>query len=87
MAKFKVSQFGMTMHMNLGKGCHSYFYSGYIDQPGHELHGKQIFKSVYSEKGKQQEVKWFLDDGSKEPNKFNSLGLMMDHYKIKPIEE
>lgn len=87
MAKLKVSQFGMTMHMNLGKGCHSYMYSGYIDQPGHELHGKKIFNSKYSEKGKAQESKWSVDDGAKEPNWFNSLLLLMDHYKLKPIPE
>lgn len=85
MAQFKVSQFGMTLHMNHGKGRHSYTYSGYIDQPGHQLHGKQIFKGVSSKNGKIEEITWSIDDGSKEPQSFNNLTLMMDYYKIKPL--
>lgn len=87
MAKLKVQQFGMNMHMKMDHG-HLYSYSGYIDQPGHPLHGKTIMKSLFSAKKKEEsKVTWSVDDGTKEPPTFNTLILLMDHYKLKPVEE
>jgi len=82
----KVREFGMTMHMNMGNG-HSYVYSGYLDQPGHPMDGKQIIKKVWSPKKGDRETEYMVQDGTPEPPTFKTLTFLMDHYKLKPLEE
>lgn len=88
MAKLKLREFGMTMHMKLDHG-HSYVYTGYIDQPGHPMDGKRFFKKLWSPKKGHGEpdIEYSLEDGTPEPPKFKKLVFLMDNYGLKPMEE
>lgn len=87
MAKLKVREFGMTLHMKL-EGGHSYTYAGYLDEPGHPMDGKQIIRKVWSAKKKEESaVEYMVVDGTPEPPIFKNLVFLMDHYKLKPLQE
>ncbi len=84
-----VRQFGLRMHMNCeNEGI--LVRGGFLDYPGHELDGKEVFQTITTPKTNGQWGKgvstFHVDDGTKEPPVFNSVILLMDHYKLKSVE-
>lgn len=95
MSKLKVKGFGMTAHFSMSHGNTS-LYTGTINQPGHELHGKLISQNVFTPKKRRggadqsqfgkPETTWSVDDGSDPLLKFDNLQQLMDHFKLKSEE-
>lgn len=85
MSKLKVKDFRCVMAMDCSdKGIMTY--QGFIDCPGHDLDGKEIFKTTVTPKVKGQyqkpEHSFSVADGSAEAPLFTTLASLMDHYKL-----
>lgn len=81
-----VRQFQCNSCMD-GEGFGIMIYSGFLDYPGHPLDGKLIVKQItmYADPLRKNEVAYKILDGSENPPEWNSVALMIDHYKLEKV--
>lgn len=84
--ELKIDDFKMVMHINYGTGGECQ-YKGIINAPEHILHGKPIWKIVYTPKSKsgnwgKGKCTFYVGDDKKG---FKDVDKLIEHYGLPPL--